>query len=102
MSVRPGLGCLAAASSSSFARWAAIDSTTAPAGRSSPAGDITVLLERDTSYQVLVTVMDTVRSFPTVQNLEVVQGELFPVISLGDTPPGRDIAQSGAREGGKS
>ena len=64
--------------------------------------DITVLLERDTSYQVLVTVMDTVRSFPTVQNLEVVQGELFPVISLGDTPPGRDIAQSGAREGGKS
>ena len=47
--------------------------------------DITVLLMRDTSYQTLVTVMDKVRSYPTVQNLEVVQAELFPVISLGDT-----------------
>jgi len=48
--------------------------------------DITVLLEEDTEYQTLVSVMDKVRSYPTVQALEVVQGELFPVISLGDTP----------------
>lgn len=56
--------------------------------------DVTVLLLDDTSYQTLVTVMDTVRSYPTVQHLEVVQAELFPVISLGDAPstPTDDLA----------
>ena len=48
--------------------------------------DITVLLEQETDYQTLVTIMDKVRSYPTVQNLEVVHAELFPVISLGDAP----------------
>ena len=45
-----------------------------------------MLLLEDTSYQTLVTVMDKVRSYPTVAQLEVVQAELFPVISLGDAP----------------
>ena len=49
--------------------------------------DITVLLEQKTDYQTLVTIMDKVRSYPTVQNLQVVHAELFPVISLGDAPP---------------
>jgi biopolymer transport protein ExbD len=48
--------------------------------------DIMVLLQDETSYQTLVSVMDRVRSYPTVQHLEVVQAELFPVISLGDSP----------------
>ncbi len=48
--------------------------------------DITVLLQEETDYQTLVSVMDRVRSYPTVQALDVVQAELFPVISLGDTP----------------
>jgi biopolymer transport protein ExbD len=48
--------------------------------------DITVLLEEETDYQTLVTVMDKVRSYPAVQGLEVVNAELFPIISLGDTP----------------
>lgn len=48
--------------------------------------DITVLLESETSYQTLVSVMDKVRSYPTVQALQVVEAELFPVISLGDSP----------------
>jgi len=48
--------------------------------------DITVLLTEDTNYQTLVSVMDKVRSYPTVLALDVVQAELFPVISLGDTP----------------
>ena len=52
--------------------------------------DITVLLQDETNYQTLVSVMDKVRSYPTVQGLEVVQAELFPVISLGDT-----VAQEG-------
>jgi biopolymer transport protein ExbD len=48
--------------------------------------DITVLLEQETDYQTLVTIMDKVRSYPAVQGLSVVQAELFPVISLGDAP----------------
>jgi len=48
--------------------------------------DITILLEVDTDYQTLVTVMDKVRSFPVYQALDVVNAELFPVISLGDSP----------------
>ncbi len=48
--------------------------------------DITVLLEEETDYQTLVRVMDRVRSYPAVVGLDVVEAELFPVISLGDTP----------------
>lgn len=48
--------------------------------------DIMVLLEQGIPYQTLVSVMDTVRSYPTVQHAAVVQAELFPVISLGDAP----------------
>jgi biopolymer transport protein ExbD len=67
--------------------------------------DIMVLLEEKTPYQTLVSVMDTVRSYPTVQHMEVVQAELFPVISLGDAPaPGRPVAASApdAEAGGRS
>lgn len=48
--------------------------------------DVTVLLEEETDYQTLVTVMDKVRSYSAVLGIEVVEAELFPVISLGDTP----------------
>ena len=56
--------------------------------------DISVLLEADTDYQTLVTIMDTVRSYPTVVAMDVVQAELFPVISLGDTPQKESVASS--------
>lgn len=68
--------------------------------------DIAVLLEEQTNYQTLVSVMDKVRSYPALQALEVVQAELFPVISLGDTPPlagSKSVAQSRlATQGGQS
>jgi biopolymer transport protein ExbD len=48
--------------------------------------DIAILLQRDTDYQTLVSIVDRVRSYRTVQALEVVNAELFPVISLGDAP----------------
>ncbi len=48
--------------------------------------DIVILLESDTDYQTVVSVMDHVRSYPTVVAMEVVEAELFPVISLGDPP----------------
>lgn len=67
--------------------------------------DITVLLEQETDYQTLVSVMDRVRSYPAVQGIDVVQAELFPVISLGDSPEqkknevaaSKETAISGAR-----
>ena len=70
--------------------------------------DITVLLLAETEYQTLVSVMDKVRSYPTVQQLAVVQAELFPVISLGDAPAsagapaGDKVAANAAQAGGRS
>ena len=65
--------------------------------------DIMVLLQDETSYQTLVSVMDRVRSYPTVQHLEVVQAELFPVISLGDSPkPAAGVAGVDQSAGGRS
>lgn len=46
----------------------------------------TVLLEAETSYDLLVQVMDAVRSYPAHQGLRFVQAELFPEISIGDAP----------------
>ena len=49
--------------------------------------DIYLLSEKNTDYQTLVTVMDTVRSYKTVVATSVVNAELFPEVSLGDAPP---------------
>ncbi len=49
--------------------------------------DITLLMAPDTDYQALVSVMDTVRSYPAVVAGSLVQAALFPVISLGDAEP---------------
>jgi len=48
--------------------------------------DILILSQKNTDYQTLVSVMDTVRSFKAVVVTDVVDAELFPVISLGDAP----------------
>ncbi len=48
--------------------------------------EISILLAPDTSYQTLVTAMDTVRSYETVLIASVVEAELFPSISIGDAP----------------
>lgn len=47
---------------------------------------ITILSEREISYQTLVSAMDTVRSFKAVVVADVVDAELFPEISFGDAP----------------
>jgi len=59
--------------------------------------DITVMARQRTSYQTLVTVMDTVRSFKTVVAGSLVHAELFPEISIADAPrivPDAPSAQS--------
>jgi len=48
--------------------------------------DATVLLEPDTSYDVVVQVMDRTRVLEVNAGLDVVQYELFPDVSLGDAP----------------
>jgi biopolymer transport protein ExbD len=48
--------------------------------------DATILLEPETSYDIVVQAMDAVRSF-TVREGDVARmGELFPEISIGDAP----------------
>ena len=48
--------------------------------------DATVLAQPNTSYDVLVQVMDAMRAGNVVQGNAVVRGELFPDISIGDAP----------------
>jgi len=48
--------------------------------------DATVLLEPDVSYDTMVQVMDAVRSFEVKQSGQVVRGELFPQVAVGDAP----------------
>jgi biopolymer transport protein ExbD len=56
--------------------------------------DIFLLSEKNTEYQTLVTVMDTVRSYRTVVATSVVNAELFPEVSLGDAPPPGEQTQA--------
>lgn len=48
--------------------------------------DITVMARKDTSYQTLISVMDTVRSYPAVVAGSLVNAELFPEVSIADAP----------------
>lgn len=48
--------------------------------------NINLLLPTTTSYQTIVTVMDSVRSYPAVVAASLVEAELFPEISLSDAP----------------
>ncbi|MBL4827308.1 MAG: biopolymer transporter ExbD [Spongiibacteraceae bacterium] len=47
---------------------------------------ITILSSPDTSYQTIISTMDTVRSFKAVVAVSVVDAELFPEVSFGDAP----------------
>ncbi|ONF45301.1 biopolymer transporter ExbD [Marinobacter lutaoensis] len=59
--------------------------------------DLVILPSRQTNYQTLVTVMDTVRAYDAVVAGSLVKAELFPDISLGDAPEPADGL--GAAEG---
>ena len=48
--------------------------------------DVVLEVGPDIDYQTLVTAMDTVRSYPAVVSASVVEGELFPDVSLMDAP----------------
>ncbi len=48
--------------------------------------EATILLAPDVSYDTLVQVMDAVRSFEVTQSGQIVRGELFPRVAVGDAP----------------
>lgn len=48
--------------------------------------DATILLEPETSYDIVVQAMDAVRSFTVSEGGVARMGELFPEISIGDAP----------------
>ena len=48
--------------------------------------NITILLEPDVPYDVLVQAMDTVRVVSVVESASLVKKELFPLIAIGDAP----------------
>ncbi|TNF00370.1 MAG: biopolymer transporter ExbD [Gammaproteobacteria bacterium] len=48
----------------------------------------------DVDYQTLVTTMDTVRSYPAVVAASVVEGELFPDVSLMNAADDRVLAEA--------
>lgn len=54
--------------------------------------DITLEVGPDVDYQTLVSAIDTVRSYPAVVAASVVEGELFPDISLMNAPDDRALA----------
>lgn len=59
--------------------------------------DILLLSQPDTDYQTVISTMDTVRSFKAVVVTDVVDAELFPLISLGDAPITDVTAVGGAQ-----
>ncbi|WP_100639623.1 ExbD/TolR family protein [Marinobacter salexigens] len=62
--------------------------------------DVIIMPSRETSYQVLVSVMDTVRSYDAVVAGNLVEAELFPEISLGDAP--EEGTENAEQAGGQS
>lgn len=54
--------------------------------------DVILEVGPDVDYQTLVSVMDTVRSYPAVVAASVVPAELFPQVSLMDAGDARDLA----------
>jgi biopolymer transport protein ExbD len=64
--------------------------------------DASILLEKDTPYDILVQVMDRVRTFEAKSGTTTIQAELFPDISIGDAPaaePGPVAAAPAAHSG---
>lgn len=61
-------------------------------GRVPEKTDLVLEVGPDIDYQTLVSAMDTVRSYPAVVAASVVEGELFPDVSLMDAPEDRQLA----------
>jgi len=56
--------------------------------------EATVLAEPSTSYEMLVRVMDAMRTAKTVDGARIVYVDLFPQISVGDAPVSVNVAKA--------
>jgi|GEM_PF-623108 len=61
------------------------------AEQATPKSDITLLLHPKSSYQTLVALMESVRSYPEVVAASVVRAALFPDVSLGDNVESKTV-----------
>ena len=57
--------------------------------------DVTLLLEPDIPYDIVVQTMDSVRMARVVQAGSLMTAELFPEISIGDAPQSQPVAMLG-------
>lgn len=55
--------------------------------------NITLLLEQNVHYDILVQVMDAVRVITEIEDGVPVKRELFPQIAIGDAPPPEPVVQ---------
>jgi biopolymer transport protein ExbD len=55
--------------------------------------NITLLLEQDVNYDILVQVMDAVRVVTEIEDGIPVKRELFPQIAIGDAPPPEPVIE---------
>lgn len=59
--------------------------------------DITILLEDDAHYDLLIKTMDTVRLYSEQKDGEIIQHELFPDIAIGNAPLDSPTANTSSR-----
>lgn len=64
--------------------------------------EITILLEKDIEYEVLIKTMDSVRLMDTIINGQSIKAELFPNISIGSAPNIQTSVETGAQTGAAS
>ena len=62
--------------------------------------DVSILLQDQTDYQTLVSVMDAVRAYRVKQGDDIVPVELFLDVSLGDVPVRNTLASIADGSGG--
>ena len=66
--------------------------------------DIILLLQEDTDYQTIVSLIDKTRSYKDVLVTTVVDAELFPDVSLSDAPKrsqSANVTSAGTTTGGQ-
>jgi biopolymer transport protein ExbD len=63
--------------------------------------DITLLMQQDTDYQTIISLIDATRSYKDVLAASVVDAELFPDVSLADAPAQVSIAAPSNTGGGQ-
>ena len=60
--------------------------------------NVTILSEKETPYQTMISVMDASRSFKAIVGVEVLDAELFPDIAFGDAPPADEASTQGVSQ----